>query len=127
MLITGRVKGTGEGRGSEGQSLSMWLSSTESEIALWGGETGGGESLRTGLPAPQRSVPPPPPPRAPTEKTLSTAATLYDPLANKPKAKEGHARAGVGSEGRGECLLSDPVAVIPGQPGVVRHRILNNR
>lgn len=89
--------------------MSMWLSSTEPSISLWGGEAGGGKALRTGRPA------------AAAAEAAGTEAGNSD-VYDFPDA-EGD---GIGiDESMG--LLDGPVGVIRGQPGVVRHTVLNNR
>eukprot|EP00903_Cladosiphon_okamuranus_P010963 g10354.t1 len=119
--------------GREG-SLSMWLSSTQSHIALWGGAGGGGAALRSGRPSATASA-------SVTADgdtgTDSVAAEAYmDAFDVTPaytdEAEEG---GGGGETGGGEmmglddggCLLDAPVGIIRGQPGVTRHIILNNR
>lgn len=47
------------------------------------------------------------------------------PFAEDP-AEGGGEAGGMGGEGGG-CLLDAPVGLIRGQPGVVRHKVLNNR
>lgn len=100
---TDRRRDAGRGKSGNGQSLSMWLSSTEPDIALWGGEAGGGEALRRG------------------RSEASPAAGKFD-ASRYPDARQG----GLGLD-EGGCLLNGPVGVIRGQPGVVRHAVLNNR
>lgn len=94
----------------------MWLSSTEPTIALWGGENGGGEALRTGqLLKATSSVDASPA----VSGSSAAAAERFDA---PPDA------GGEGMEvGTGRGLLDRPVGVIRGQPGVKRHAILNNR
>lgn len=76
----------------------MWLSSTAPDITMWGGATGGGDLLRTGLAAAESS-------------SLSCDDSGWE--------RDG---------GEGEAsLLDGPVGIIKGRPGVVRHVVLNNR
>lgn len=89
--------------------MSMWLSSTEPDITFWGGYTGGGTTLRSGgLLADYNS-----------NSSIAPASGSYYVTLGK---------GGVGLEsGTGKSLLERPVAVIRGQPGIVRHVVLNNR
>lgn len=92
----------------QSQSLSMWVSSTEPEITLWGGA-----SLRRGQ-AHQRQV-----------AGENATATPYDDVPAS-KVNEDVEKRILSTEG-GEKLFSCPVGVIRGHPGVVRHVVLNNR
>lgn len=135
--------------------MSMWLSSTEPSITLWGGEGGGGAALGRG----RRRSP------TPSGGTVALAASYSDfsaagaiPVAAEaetdffidgdaglssfppcPNSDYGNGDGcgdgdgdsdrerrvvGVGEDA---CLLRGPVGVIRGQPGVVRHVVLNNR
>lgn len=85
--------------------MSMWLSSTVPDITLWGGNGGGGTELRTGRPA---------------TATTASAGKNVGPVDAGKEAR------GVGLEGGGG-LLHGHVGTIRGEPGVVRHTVLNNR
>lgn len=125
FAVDGSTSGGGGG-GHEG-ALSMWLSSTQPHIALWGGGSGGGEALRSGRPA------------ATATTTAAAAAVDGDAEADMdvfdvfPAYADGAAEGGGGGGGGeagldvGGCLLGAPVGMIRGQPGVMRHVILNNR
>lgn len=110
--------------------MFMWLSSTQPQIALWGGEAGGGgKALRAGRPV----------------AVVKAAAAAADGGADRTDAEEnvdifdvtppyaedateaGGSGGGGGGLDDGACLLDAPVGMIRGQPGVVRHIILNNR
>lgn len=99
----------------------MWLSSTEPEITLWGGAAGRGDALRSGKPQ-LRAVAAG---AAERERAAAAAAVVETGMA-PPYDVDLEGRISGGDEER-ECLLSAPVAVIPGQPGVIRHVVLNNR
>lgn len=90
-------------RGTSGreQSMSMWLSSTEPDMSLWGGKDGGGTALRTGRP---------------TAGMAESSAACQHSLEGEDAGLD-----------EGICLLSGPVGMIRGQPGIVRHAVLNNR
>lgn len=106
MHVADRIS---RGREQSGSSMSMWLSSTKPDITFWGGYAGGGTTLRSG-------------------------GLLGDYNSNSSIAPETGSyfmtlgKGGVGLEsGNGKSLLERPVAVIRGQPGIVRHVVLNNR
>lgn len=105
----------------------MWLSSTEPEITLWGGPAGGGDVLQSGKPQTRVSAV-----AAARRKRAAAAAAAVGgrgAVAVEPAPPYDHdldTPTMVWDE-EGECVLSGPVAVIPGQPGVVRHVLLNNR
>ncbi|CAN0229181.1 unnamed protein product, partial [Hapterophycus canaliculatus] len=139
---SGEAGGAKSGGGLE-QPMSMWLSSTQPHIALWGGEAGGrGVALRSGRPAAAvaaaagvdgdgcgSSA-------APAEAGMDVS-DVTPPFAESGAEGEGAAEvAGGGGRGGGGggggiddggCLLDGPVGVIRGQPGVMRYKVLNNR
>lgn len=107
----------------------MWLSSTQPHIALWGGEaSGGGLALRSGRPAPvagTAAVADGEEDRAEEDDMDMDVFDVTPAFAEDP-AEGGREAGGTGGEGGG-CLLDAPVGLIRGQPGVVRHKVLNNR
>ncbi len=110
--------------------MSMWLSSTQPHIALWGGGGGGGGggdgfSLRSGRPSGVGVAA-----AAENGEAGSGAAAPeadMDDVFEMAAAYGDGAREGSPGNGNGGCLLDAPVGVIRGQPGVMRHVILNNR
>lgn len=110
----------------------MWLSSTQPHIALWGGDSGGGAALRSG--------------RQAATMTASASVSADGEVGTDSVAAEANMDVfdvtlayadgpAEGEAGGGEvvglvderCLLEAPVGMIRGQPGVMRHIILNNR
>lgn len=120
--------------------MSMWLSSTQPHIALWGGKAGGsGMALRYGRSASAGTS------RAGADgegggsssaSAAEAAIDVFDvtpPLAEDETERGGGGEAGGGGGGGaggiddGGCLLDAPVGMIRGQPGVMRYKVLNNR
>ncbi|CAM9689503.1 unnamed protein product, partial [Ectocarpus fasciculatus] len=130
-LELGRGGGT-DSTGPYEQPMSMWLSSTQPHIALWGGEaSGGGLALRSGRPAAaagaaDMAVADGVGDRAAEEDDMEVDVFDVTPAFAEDPAEGGGEAGGVGGEGGG-CLLDAPVGLIRGQPGVVRHKVLNNR
>lgn len=109
----------------------MWLSSTQPSIALWGGGSGGGTALRIGRPAGTAMTTATATAGDGDAGTTSSAAAAeaadVDVFDVTPAYTDGAAEGGGGGRGGEGCLLDGPVGIIKGQPGVMRHVILNNR
>ncbi|CAM9124711.1 unnamed protein product, partial [Scytosiphon promiscuus] len=125
------------GSGPE-QPMSMWLSSTQPHIALWGGEAGGdGQALRSGRPAAAPIAA-----AAADGGGVSSSSVMGEggvgvfdvtpPFAGDETETKGGGEAGGGGRGGGGiddggCLLEAPIGMIRGQPGVMRFKVMNNR
>ena len=113
----------------------MWLSSTLPHIALWGGDRGGGAALQSGRPAASAASAATATATADGDTGAASAAAeadldvfdvtpAYADDTAEGEEEEGGREAGLDDGG---CLLDSPVGMIRGQPGVMRHVILNNR
>lgn len=107
--------------------MSMWLSSTQPHIALWGGGSGrDGKVLRSGRPPAAAAA------MANVEvgNGSSSAAAPdadMDVFDVTPPFAEAEGGRGAGGIDEGGCLLDAPAGTIRGQPGVMRYKVLNNR